>query len=472
MWSRWDMQDHPPDILITNYSMMNIMLMRSMETPIFDTTRQWLAADPSHVFHLVVDELHTYRGTPGTEVAYLIRVLLDRLGLTPDSKQLRIIASSASLAGDASGLDYLEAFFGRDRGRFRVIGGSTVAPDPASVVTVCNHAAALRDFGQSLRAIPAPPLLASATSFQSAVGAPPRRTAIRRNKFFTAAWNIQACRWIADCMHAWRAGSPQPRFPAAIGDQLFPALSPADRETAVEGLLGACAVRAVSRAPHCFRSARICFSETFRDYGSVRIPSATPLRRGLPVPVGRLHYTPALTCQCGSRVVELLYCEACGEVFLGGYRRPGINPNEWYLSPDHPDLEASPDMASLDRDYARYAVFWPADAVRSRLLSNGPKGVQRLWQPALSFQPKAELRTAETRREGGAICTVSRRCTVRMERFSIRLRRDLRQARTHISGPLSPVRYKLGAEGHRIASPDAADRLPKTGAGTFRCFAP
>ena len=31
MWSRWDMQDHPPDILITNYSMLNIMLMRGVE---------------------------------------------------------------------------------------------------------------------------------------------------------------------------------------------------------------------------------------------------------------------------------------------------------------------------------------------------------------------------------------------------------------------------------------------------------
>ena len=28
MWSRWDMQENPPDILITNYSMLNIMLMR------------------------------------------------------------------------------------------------------------------------------------------------------------------------------------------------------------------------------------------------------------------------------------------------------------------------------------------------------------------------------------------------------------------------------------------------------------
>ena len=136
MWSRWDMQDHPPDILVTNYSMLNIMLMRSMEVPVFDLTRQWLAADHSRLFHLVVDELHTYRGTPGTEVAYIIRVLLDRLGLEPDSDQLRIIASSASLTNDASGLDYLEAFFGRDRSRFQIVGGSTVTPVPQSVQTV------------------------------------------------------------------------------------------------------------------------------------------------------------------------------------------------------------------------------------------------------------------------------------------------------------------------------------------------
>jgi len=34
--------------------MMNIMLMRSMEMPIFDLTRQWLQADTSRLFHLVV----------------------------------------------------------------------------------------------------------------------------------------------------------------------------------------------------------------------------------------------------------------------------------------------------------------------------------------------------------------------------------------------------------------------------------
>ena len=111
MWSRWDMQGSPPDILITNYSMLNIMLMRSLESGIFDQTRRWLNEDRDrNVFHLVVDELHTYRGTPGTEVGYLLRALLHRLGLAPDSPQLRIIATSASIeANDPGSLQYLQA---------------------------------------------------------------------------------------------------------------------------------------------------------------------------------------------------------------------------------------------------------------------------------------------------------------------------------------------------------------------------
>jgi ATP-dependent helicase YprA (DUF1998 family) len=65
MWSRWDMQESPPDILITNYSMLNIMMMRSIENNIFDETRNWLARDSDNQFFLIIDELHAYRGTPG-----------------------------------------------------------------------------------------------------------------------------------------------------------------------------------------------------------------------------------------------------------------------------------------------------------------------------------------------------------------------------------------------------------------------
>ncbi len=396
MWSRWDMQDSPPDVLITNYSMMNIMLMRSLETPVFDATRQWLEADSSNVFHLVVDELHTYRGTPGTEVAYLIRVLLDRLGLTPDSRQLRIIASSASLTGDASGLDYLEGFFGRDRNRFRIIGGNTVDPNPAAVQTLGSHAAALTDLGQSMRASPALPLQTAAQVFHAAVGAPaagPGATA--EQILYTSFEHLQAADGLRiACMTGGPGTAPQPRFPSDIGEQLFPALPVADRETAVDGLLaGLCATRNTQDAALLPVRAHLFFRNLQGLWACSNPQCNVVPARPSPCPVGQLHYTPTLTCQCGSRVVELLYCEACGEVFLGGYRRPGVNPNEWYLSPDHPDLEASPDMASLDRDYASYAVFWPAEnGMQPATPSWGQDNVQRLWQPA-SFVP-AEGRVA------------------------------------------------------------------------------
>ena len=43
MLCRWDMQGAPPDILVTNYSMLEYMLVRPIESPIFDATRVWLA---------------------------------------------------------------------------------------------------------------------------------------------------------------------------------------------------------------------------------------------------------------------------------------------------------------------------------------------------------------------------------------------------------------------------------------------
>lgn len=79
MRSRWDMQSAPPDNLITNYSMLSIMLMREADDAIFEKTKKWLDKDGS-VFHLIIDELHLYRGTAGTEVAYLLRLLFNRPG--------------------------------------------------------------------------------------------------------------------------------------------------------------------------------------------------------------------------------------------------------------------------------------------------------------------------------------------------------------------------------------------------------
>jgi hypothetical protein len=103
---------------------------------------------------------------------YLLRVLLDRLGLLTRPDQLRIIASSASLSSEEEGREYLEHFFGRNRQRFSVLAGTIVPPAPASIPSVQAQAAHLQTLAQGLRSPDAAMRTAAAQAFHAAVGAP------------------------------------------------------------------------------------------------------------------------------------------------------------------------------------------------------------------------------------------------------------------------------------------------------------
>ena len=121
MWSRFDMQDSPPDILITNYTMMRIMLGRPFEETIINNTKKWLEEEGTK-FTLMLDELHSYRGTSGTEISYLIKRFLDRIGILNNPEKLQIICSSASIdSKQEESIEFLENFFGVDRSTFQII---------------------------------------------------------------------------------------------------------------------------------------------------------------------------------------------------------------------------------------------------------------------------------------------------------------------------------------------------------------
>jgi ATP-dependent helicase YprA (DUF1998 family) len=146
MRCRWDMIQAPPDIMITNYSMLNVMLMRDRESAIFEKTRKWLHEVEDARFTLVVDELHMYRGTAGTEIAYLLRNLRHRLGLDDKPEKFRILAASASLEAPRD-LGFLEEFFGVDRKRFEVLGGSLVLPGHVRT-DISEHASTFAALGR------------------------------------------------------------------------------------------------------------------------------------------------------------------------------------------------------------------------------------------------------------------------------------------------------------------------------------
>lgn len=96
--TRFEMQQITPDILITNYSMLEYMLMRTEEQCIWNDTKEWLNADKANKLLFVIDEAHMYRGAAGGEVALLIRRFINKLGISRD--RIQFILTSASIPKD------------------------------------------------------------------------------------------------------------------------------------------------------------------------------------------------------------------------------------------------------------------------------------------------------------------------------------------------------------------------------------
>lgn len=290
MLTRWDMISHAPDVLVTNYSMLNTMMMRHIETPMFEQTASWLRSDDSHVFTLVVDELHLYRGTQGSEVAMILRALLRRLGLTPESPQLRVIATSASLTDSADGRRYLEEFFGVAADSF------TIQPGKQIPLTPPHHIDP-----DALRAGTISPV-----DLSHAVAAKCHDQ--EENRLRTTSADVIARRLFPNNVEA-------DALFATVLEQLAAAGTSTTREPVI-----ALRAHAFVRVP--------------RGVWACSNPQCTGVTQsGLDRRVGRIYNTPITSCtDCGSRVLELLYCYECGDISLGGFVVGRTGP-EVLLSP-------------------------------------------------------------------------------------------------------------------------------------------
>ena len=327
MWDRFSMQDNAPDILITNYSMLNVMLMRETEAKMFEDTKKWLNENPNNVFHLVIDELHTYRGTSGTEVAYLIRVLLDRLGLTPDSPQVQFLASSASLEQNKQSMDYLKEFFGLSdevfQQRFCVLSN----PKQHNVI-VPNVSLPKRELIKYAED-------GDDNALFSKLGC---KTHIEiATKYCLLDWLKYALNSdngiIAKDIEriAERIG-----YSGEIGSKLVMAIIKIICQSKEDK-----SYLAPVRAHFFFRNVSglwACSDPNCREnLKSYNFPERT---------IGRFYKRPRTICNCGNNVLEVLLCENCGEVYLGGYKV--IHNNKAYLKAEKPAVD----------NFANYCVLW------------------------------------------------------------------------------------------------------------------
>lgn len=87
---REEIVEYPPDILLTNYVMLELLLTRIHEERLIDAAKG--------LRFLVFDELHTYRGRQGADIAMLIRRVRDRL----ETKNLQCVGTSATIAGEGT----------------------------------------------------------------------------------------------------------------------------------------------------------------------------------------------------------------------------------------------------------------------------------------------------------------------------------------------------------------------------------
>ncbi|ACC69433.1 DEAD/DEAH box helicase [Paraburkholderia phymatum] len=126
---RHEVQDQAPDLLITNYSMLEYMLLRPIERPIFERTKAYFESHPDERLLFVLDEAHLYRGASGTEVALLIRRLRNRLGLAPD--RMQVIATSASFADGEAARNFIGDLVGREADTIEVLRGKKFARRPS-----------------------------------------------------------------------------------------------------------------------------------------------------------------------------------------------------------------------------------------------------------------------------------------------------------------------------------------------------
>ena len=400
MVTRWDMQLWAPDIMITNYSMLNIMLMRKNEDRIFEDTARYFRNNPGAVFHLIIDELHLYRGTQGTEVAYLLRTFLDRIGVPPmiddpnnpghkvPNPQLRILASSASLGDQDATENYLEQFFGVSANTYTVIGGSNynyVSAPQRSDLSANDFYGKFTVFADptaegGLRyVVDSDCRVGIRREFYKSLGLKPEKI-----EDLDRAFLEKYAAKIYNDFCSIRMDAEGNSIPFNIDDllrKLFlsnPNASKGDNDwkAAAKAMRGFFVFRADksvnSLAKDALRLPRIRFHQFYKYveglWGELLPRTETIELKGQARPkvIGELMYKPqtVVTHDNGNhKVLELLRCETCGELFIGGNRNE--HDNKLYLELNSPELDHIPNRNPTpmvqNKSYKDYAVFWPSE---------------------------------------------------------------------------------------------------------------
>ena len=310
--TRHEVQAAPPDLLVTNYSMLEYMMMRPIERPIFDMTRTFLEANPHETFLVVLDEAHLYRGAAGAEVGLLLRRLRDRLGIP--SSRLQVICATASFNDHAYAPLFGAQLSGLAPNSFLPISG-TLALQPRDEPGSDQDANILAD-------IDLPRYHEAVTNEERLSVVKPlldHRRAQGDNSPEAALY-----RALADFPPMGRLinVTMKQAVPVAdLGRMLFPTAVPSKADVAANALM---ALGSAARQDHTTPGLLPCRIHSFfrglpglwvcMDAKCPKLGDAE--MDGI---CGTMYSQPRDSCECGARVLELYTCRNCGTAYARAY---------------------------------------------------------------------------------------------------------------------------------------------------------
>ncbi len=324
--TRHEVQVAPPDLLVTNYSMLEYMLMRPIERPIFDRTREWLNDNPHEKFLVVLDEAHLYRGAAGAEVGLLLRRLRDRLGIAAD--RFQVICATASFKDPK----YAPQF------------GAQLSGIPADTFTPVTGSLDLRPHNAP-GSVHDADVLAS-VDLQAFYDAPTDAARLTAVKPLLDYRHVKGDHTLeAALYHALADFGPmgllvnstmKQALPIAqLGRDLFPTAPPEKADAAVTVLMALGSVARVDPKTPGLLPCRI--HNFFRGLPGLWVcmdPDCSEIaeehREGI---CGKMYSQPRERCECDARVLELYTCRNCGTAYARAYTDDVDTPSALWSKP-------------------------------------------------------------------------------------------------------------------------------------------
>jgi hypothetical protein len=313
-----------PDILVTNYSMLEYMLMRPFERPIFAQTSNWLAEEGNQLL-LVLDEAHMYRGAKGAEVAFLLRRLQARLGIHERPDKLRVICTSASLGTGADALKNICHFAADLTGKtpetfVPVVGRRTEPEDVGAADDETANILAAIDLDHLHAAASFTELRNAVVPLFNHIGAPCEHCA-SEDELITHLYQVLKDKPFINLLLKETAG--EARSLSSLADALFPGHHQRIKATEALVTLGTLARRQKDEPGLIPTRIHMLFRGLNALYACVNpFCKGRQDHPGEEAMLGKLFVDPRISCDaCGARVFELASCRSCGSPYLYAYAK-------------------------------------------------------------------------------------------------------------------------------------------------------